>query len=249
MIIEERDPESKEVFFNCIETETGDIIFKNFQLEERFWIGIEKIFKGIIIFHKYEKPDLPRHKGIISFDIEAKKILWENADLIFLFIHNENLFCYRDSFDGRLFYKLEIRTGNVIEELGSSVGEINKLRENITNEDEYMKYRFPEIYLNEKNDENINKIVQDLKNDCVITGPVEIVNYSGLLLISYFEVINNGLLNNIFRVFALNDGKLIFKEKLNSLTKTIIPDTFFIIDNLVFLLINKVKLVVCEIKK
>ena len=74
LILETRDLNTKEVFFNCLFIENGKSIFSNLQLDEKCWIGIEDIYKGIIFFHYFPKPDMPHHKGIIAFDITAQKI-------------------------------------------------------------------------------------------------------------------------------------------------------------------------------
>ena len=37
IVIEERDTENKEVFFNCLDISSGEKIFSEFQLEEKFW--------------------------------------------------------------------------------------------------------------------------------------------------------------------------------------------------------------------
>lgn len=249
LIIEERDPEKKEVSFNCIKMETGDTIFNNLQLEEKFWIGIEKIYDGLIFFHKYEKPDLPRHKGISALDIKTKKVIWENTDLTFLFIYDQKIFCYLDKFEGRLFFTLDVKTGELLEELGSDVNKLNELREKIIIEDEYEDYRFPEVYSGEESSDAVNKIIQNLREQKVITGYIDIIYQDNLLYISFFEVLNDGLLSNIFQVVDIDGRKVIFEEKLNSSVKSIIPDTFFLKGNLIFLLKEKIKLVVCLIKE
>ena len=86
LIIEERDIENKEVFFNCIDISTGERIFSDFQLDEKFWVGIEAIDEDVIYFHKFMKPDMPGHQGIIAFDINSESILWENSEYSFLFV-------------------------------------------------------------------------------------------------------------------------------------------------------------------
>ena len=52
LIIETRDTENKEVFFTCLDAFTGEPVFKNLQMDEKFWIGIETTYKDIIFFHK-----------------------------------------------------------------------------------------------------------------------------------------------------------------------------------------------------
>ena len=61
LVIEERDPMTKEVFFSCIEMNTGKILLDSLQFDEKFWIGIEDIYKDVILFHKYHQPDMPWH--------------------------------------------------------------------------------------------------------------------------------------------------------------------------------------------
>ena len=56
----------------------GKKLLAGFQLDEKFWVGIEKIIDDVIIFHKYARPDMPGHNGIIVVGINEKKILWQN---------------------------------------------------------------------------------------------------------------------------------------------------------------------------
>ena len=76
LIIETRNPETKEAFFNCFDINNKKVLFDNFQLEEKYYVGIETVHNEIIYFHKFPKPDLPNHKEIIAFDINSQKILW-----------------------------------------------------------------------------------------------------------------------------------------------------------------------------
>ena len=53
VLIEKRDMESKEVYFDCLDLVSGEYVFTDLQFEEKFWLGIEKIYKDVIFFHKY----------------------------------------------------------------------------------------------------------------------------------------------------------------------------------------------------
>ena len=107
LIIEERGKDNKQVYFNCINIENGKKVFKNFQLEEKFWIGIEAVYNDVIYFHKFIKPDMPQHIGIIAVDLDNKKTLWEDLNNSFLFILNEKVYCYRQMFEGRKYFSLK----------------------------------------------------------------------------------------------------------------------------------------------
>ena len=74
LVIEEREPEKKQVYFHCLTLDSGKKILSNFQLEDNFWVGIETVQDDIIFFHKFAKPDMPKHRGIFAFDLFKKRI-------------------------------------------------------------------------------------------------------------------------------------------------------------------------------
>jgi hypothetical protein len=94
IVLEERDAKTKEVFFSCLEIESGRKLFSELQLEEKNWIGIESIYNDLIYFHVYRKPDMPAHKSIIAFDIPSQTILWQNENYVFSFVYSDKVFCY-----------------------------------------------------------------------------------------------------------------------------------------------------------
>jgi len=55
IIIEERDTNEKQAYFNCLHIESGKKILKNLQLDEKFWVGIEAVYNDVIFFHKFQK--------------------------------------------------------------------------------------------------------------------------------------------------------------------------------------------------
>ncbi len=119
LVIEERDIESKEVFFSCLDIQSGKNIFKDYQHDEKHWIGIESIYNDIIFFHAYGKPDMPAHKSIIAFDIHTQSVLWQNDNYVFSFVYNDKVYCYQQRFESRVFFALDYITGDVVEELGN----------------------------------------------------------------------------------------------------------------------------------
>ena len=74
LLIETRDTNNKEVFFNCFDLNKSQKLFLNMQFEEKYWLGIEKFHKNILLLHRFTKPDMPDHKGIIAFDVVQKKL-------------------------------------------------------------------------------------------------------------------------------------------------------------------------------
>ena len=243
IIIEERDTEKKLAFFNCLHIDSGKKIFKHLQLDEKFWLGIEAIYNDVIFFHKFVKPDLPQHNGIIAYDINKKQTIWEDKNRTFLFVKNEEIYAFKQRFEEREFVTLNYLTGEVIDELGTDSDAINLLREDAINSEDFSSYRFPVLFgTNSFGEGGENEILSKLREEHVITGGIEYVLIDDLLLFNFHEVNPDNTLKNIFKAVDLSSEKYILEVTLNSRTNAFAPDSFFVKDDLLFLLIERTKL-------
>jgi len=244
LIIEERDPLTRGVFFSCIEMNTGKFLLESLQLDEKFWIGIEDVYKDIIYFHKYKKPDMPWHSGIIAYDINKKEQLWHSEEYMFSLIYDNNLYCYKNNYDGRSFFKLNYKTGELLDDLGDNSNIIAGLKE-LRDTEIYNGYKFPEALINPGGE--IAELLDEMRSDEVITGKIDYLKENDLLLTSYHTVINGGKLQNCFKALDIRLKKIIFKEILNKEISNFIPDSFFLINDLIFLIKGKEGLFVFQI--
>lgn len=248
LIIEEREPEKKQVYFHCLALDSGKKILNNFQLDDKFWVGIEAVQDDIIFFHKFAKPDMPKHRGIFAFDIMKKEFIWQNSELIFLFILDEKLFAYKEKFEGRRYYSINTSNGEIIEEIGEDYERINNLRSKSTLAESNGGYLFPEEFeFNLEVDNRANEFIKSLRNDFVLCGKVEYILKDQLLLISFHETNSKGSLNNLFKAVDLSKGKYILEEVINKETSLFLTDSFFVKDDLLFLLFGKTRLEVYKI--
>ncbi len=250
VVIEERDTATKEVFFNCLDIESGKKIFKDFQIGEKNWCGIESIYNDIIFFHTYGKPDMPAHKSIIAFDILSQSILWQNDSYIFSFIDNDKIYCYQQRFEGRIFFALDYLTGNVLEDFGNDTSTINKLKEESDAKLWEQNYLFPEYFnRNYSAEKDYEKYLQQLLTGKVIKGEINYLNYKDILLFNYHEVSKSNTLSNEFAAVDLFKNKILLKETLDKNLINLMPESFFVKDNFLFLIVDKTKLVVYQIKE
>ncbi len=240
LLIEERNKKTKEVYFNCINIENGKKLLKSFQLEDKYWVGVEAVNNNIIFFHRFIKPDLPTHKDIIAFDLDKKKILWENNDFTFLSIYNDNLIVFKALFEGREYYSLNSQTGEIIKKLQKSPDEnISEGFQNSSVKD----FSFSTIYSNDvKTDENIQKIIKKTKEENVITGRIEYIVKKPVLFMAFHVPAKNGKLNKLLIAVDIVTGMIILKKIINSNLEVFIPDSFFLIKNFLFVLIETKKL-------
>ena len=248
LVIEERNPELKQVYFHCLETESGKKIFKNFQLDDNFWVGIESIKNDIIFFHKFAKPDMPKHRGIFAYDIKSQNLIWENPELIYQFIYDDKLYAFKERFEGKYFYSINPLDGEILEEIGDDHYSINNLRNEAIIKGENQVYLFPEIVRDGLlDDKRAIDLISKLKNDFVISGNVEFIIMNELLLLSFHEVSSNGNFNNLFKVVDLDKGKYILEEIINKEANLYLTDSFFVKENILFLLFGKTRLQVYKI--
>lgn len=243
LLIEERDNASREAFYSCIEMNTGKFIFSDYQTVEKTWSGVEEIYKGIIFFHRYAKPDMPMHTGVSAFDIYKSETLWENNDYIFSFITDDKVYCYQNLFEGRKYFELDYLTGELLRELGDDANLINSLYAAKKDEGMLEGYHFPETYT-EGIDNLADVIIKEIKQKNVITGRIDYLKIDDALLISYHTVNDDGSLTNRFNSIDISSKKTILEVILNEKITAFMPDSFFTVNDLLFLLIEKEKLLV-----
>lgn len=235
LILENRNKETKEVYFQCFDLQNANSIFTDFQLEEKNWIGIETIYKDIIYFHRYPQRDLPGHKEIIAFDIASQKVLWHNKELTFHFAHNNLIYSFVQGFEDRFFYSLDFLNGEIKEELGSNYSLINQLKNEAESKKNWDNYIYPDI----KNigDFIYDSTVADYLIQFPIVGEIEEASYNDLKFISFHTKEDDQTLTNHFAVFENN--KLIKEEILNTKANNFLTDSFFIYKNFLFVLKGK----------
>ena len=248
LVIEEREPEQKQVYFHCIELTSGKKILQDFQLDDKFWVGIESVKDDYIYFHKFAKPDMPKHKGIFAFDIKTKKIFWENSNLTFQFMFRDKMYAYVEEFGGKKFFALNLQNGTVEDELGDNPQLINELRDQSIADNNPAGYLFPEVFEPDSLIENNTfDLISSLKNDFMISGKIEYLLKNGLLMMNFHTVNEKGKLNNIFKAVDLSGRKYILEEVLNKDTSLFYTDSFFVKDDFLFLLFGKTRLEVYKI--
>ena len=243
LIIEERNIEKKQVYFNCLNITNGKKIFRNLQFDEKFWIGIETVYNDVILFHKFRKPDMPQHLGVLAFDIIKQKTIWEVADHTFLFVKDEKVFTFQQHFEQREYFALDFFTGKLVDELGTDSDSINLFRKEVFASEEYGDYLFPSSFgVDNKIDQGATELLQEIRENNLIKGKIEFALKEQLLLFNFHQINPDNSLKNSFKAVDLLNGKYILEKTLNLRTNAFVPDSFFLKDNILFLLIDKTKL-------
>jgi hypothetical protein len=243
----EMDTKKKEIFFHCLDLQTGRTIFKDLQFDEKSWIGIETIHNDVVILHKYANPSMPGHKSVIGFNIIDKKILWQYDEFSFRFVLNRKVYVSIDSISGEKFYAIDFLTGEIENLGGIKVSELRRLS-NLAEKD-YSSYKFPEIFKSDRSEINeISSLITNETKNFKISGNIEFINLSKLLFLNYHYMNDDNKVTNLFKALDKMKNKVIFTHVLNKSTQAYVPDSFFIYKHLLLLLKEKKKVEVFEIK-
>lgn len=237
LIIETRNTDEKEVFFHCIDIIKGKKIFKSLQLEEKFWLGIEAVYKGIVYFHTFASPNMPEHKKIIAYDILKETIIWENDQLTFLTMKDDKIYAFKKKFEGKDLFVLDYLTGDIKEEWGNDVIKISNVIAEAELSEDFSDYIYPESIVDTEYEKS-SFIIEEI-NGKNVTGDVFYLKYENFICFNYHVKKENNYFDNLFVIYDIEKGKKVFKDILNKNLNSFSPDSFFCYKNNILLLKNK----------
>jgi len=238
LVIETRDTNTKEVSFHCYELSDGKSIFSDLQLEEKIWLGIEAIYKDVIYFHKFPKPDMPGHREIIAFDIASQKVIWQNDSYAFSFVHKDKVYCFTQGFEERFFYSLDYLTGEVKEDLGNDYLLVNSIRSEAEGEKDWSSYIYPELNLISA-DAVTYQTIKQFTEGFSLAGEIEWASFKDLSLFSFHTKEKDEKLTNRFAAISKTFGETVLFETINENVTALLTDSFFVYKNYVFVLKGK----------
>ncbi|HOM65113.1 MAG TPA: DUF4905 domain-containing protein [Ignavibacteriales bacterium] len=236
--IEERA--NKEAFFSVLDTSNNEIILKDYQFEEKSWVGIEQLYRDKIIFHWYQTPEMPYHKGVAIFDINKKEILWKNEFEKFVTVKNDKIYTIMHKMLGEEIKVYEINTGKVSDVI-TDTKSIENIFNSIDNSYIYKNYLYP-LYYDEIDDENIYSVIEKLtSNSSYLLNEIEVIENNKYYYISFQEKIQGNYTNTLV-VYNNELQKVVDKIVLNKSNK-MIKSSYFVINDNLYLIIDKNKII------
>ncbi|MBI4536032.1 MAG: DUF4905 domain-containing protein [Ignavibacteriae bacterium] len=239
LVGEERDLSSKSVSFFCLNQMTGKVLWEMVKFDEAWWIGVEAIRRDIIFLHKFTKPDLPEHRGIIAVDVFTGKQLWSNDQLKFRYALDKTLFAVRESIEERLLFELDSQTGEI---LRSWENDEQPLREARIRETPQFNHEpelpFPVLDLTTDDSDAAVAIRKHCHTEDLV-GSVEAIDLDDVTIFNYHErnprsTSDETRMYNFLKVVNKETGKMIFEEMINSDSSGIVPESFFVHHDMLF---------------
>lgn len=233
---EDRDTNNKTVMFFCLDASSGTVLWEKMEFAERWWIGLEGVSGERIFFHGFKKPDMPEHQSIICADIHTGKELWRNNDCAFLATDAHYVYGYRDLFERRMYYKLDIDSGTFLEEHSELPEYINSLPSA-----EKSDFDFPQPY-GEENIPLLSSFV-DVHSDTVRS--VEYIETDKFVIFNTHHVkqsvqhnVQESLTNTLY-IIERESGTKKYHEILNHDTPFPVPDSFFLDKTILYFIKEK----------
>jgi hypothetical protein len=240
---ENRDRSKKSTSFFCVDRETGRIVWDDLQLDEKWWVGIEAVRRGVVLLHEYERPDMPTHKKIIALELQTGRMLWRNEELMYSFAAGGKVYGSRDIFSRRIFFELDCVSGQVCREIGDDFAQVSEIRKNGEDEDTSAEFLFPARLSDQP--QAHPSISAILKKHCSLSenrGNIEVITLDRVLLFNYHRPVEDGtdsLLLNHFKIVDLVNQRVLFSEILDRSVAAPISDSFFVTDNTAYFIKDK----------
>ncbi|MBI3004139.1 MAG: DUF4905 domain-containing protein [Ignavibacteriales bacterium] len=230
---ENRNEQTKQASFFCLDEATGNHIWAELKLDEPWWVGMEAVQKDILLLHEFAKPDLPEHRGIRAYDLETARLLWHKKDMTFWFGYQNSVYAYKTMFERRIGYSLDLNSGEVLQEYAESLEELHAVRELSTKEQRQDEYRFPEILDLNKVEPRIVETVKKATRNTQIHGNIEFVREKEFLLFNYHaetmsSTADSILLENHLEIVDIEKNHKVYSDLLVRGAKAPAPDSFFI---------------------
>lgn len=251
IIGETRNTETKELFFFVIEYETGKVILKDHTFENgNFWVSIEGATEDLLFLGRFEKPELPYLKNIVTLDIKTGNKKWENEKYTFLFNTDKQLFGIKRKFESNEIVEIDITSGEQIKIIPESehISIYNLRNENEDNI--YRNSQYPMEYKAELANERIKNVFDKICTEEKNASNFEYIQTGSLLIFNYYVKFDSetSYYENRFKIIDFDKSETLFEDVLNEKTNYCVPDNFFIKGDYIFYLKEKIYLNCIKLK-
>jgi hypothetical protein len=232
LVGESRDPENKVASFFCLDISSGKVVWSDLRLDEPWWVGIEAVQKDVVLLHAFAKPDMPEHKGIRAFGGASGVQLWRNDDVAYWFGRDDRVIAYRDFFERRVGYEIDLHSGVLLKTHETSLEELHALRRQAAEDQSTPGVMLPEIFVGDVEPALAALVGKETKGKAV-SGRVEYICQQDVLVFNFHVQMRDGKgrpakLDNNLIVYRLTDKNRVFSDVIGRNLTGYVPDSFFV---------------------
>jgi hypothetical protein len=115
LVGEDRNLETREVSFFCVDRKTGFVRWEGLTPVDRWWSGIEAVAGGTVLFHGFASPDMPLHRGLTAVDLASGARRWSLAGVRYLRMEGNAVVVVNEGREGEVVGWLDMETGEALE--------------------------------------------------------------------------------------------------------------------------------------
>jgi hypothetical protein len=226
LVIEKRDTENQQVYFDILDIKNQIVIIENLTLWENWWVSVVAISHQKIVFALYEQENSVANKGFMVYGIAEKQILWQSTQMHFNYLDvQNNCIWIRENLESAILKPYHLQTGHLI-------------RESIELLEKDIHCYFPQTYVSEsiyfadleqfiklKTSQKVSKFVTYLEYKayiCMVYGTEIEEKFAYFLLIT--DIAGNvkicsqvSTIENIYQPYFVFDNFLILNPNPNEL--------------------------------
>jgi hypothetical protein len=180
---------------------------------------------------------MPEHKGIRAIDGASGFQLWRNDDVAYWFGIDDRVIAYRDFFEKRVGYEIDLRSGVPLKTHDTSLEDLHVLRRQAAEDQRLPEVTLPEIFVEEEADPAIAALIGRETKGRELSGRVEFIRQHDVLVFNVHVQKRDsagGLkLENNLIVYRLSKKKRVFAKVIGRNLRGYVPDSFFVKDPLI----------------
>jgi hypothetical protein len=204
------------------------------------------VHNNVLYLHEFATPDMPDHKKIYAVNLTTAEVLWTNDELQFHFAHDRFVYGSKLGFETRHYFRLDISTGKLVDEI--SVSEFQQAQASLTVTSE-QRIIFPSDV-----DESVvkQKNYQKLASKMLKTSQaIECIEIDEQLVLSYYDEVRERGNGNISLeqhvLIADREGRLLYHDKVNENVKIPVPDSVMMMNGFVYYIKSKKNLIAVKL--
>lgn len=228
-----RNQEEKTASFFCLDEESGKPVWQDLRLEEAWWVGMEAVHGETLLLHGFASPDMPEHRGLCAYDAETGALRWRNDEATYWFGIGDRLFAYRDFFERRVGYEIDLNTGELKATYDQSLQELHDMRRQAAETERTPEVTLPEILSEGSLEPTMLAFVSRLTKGKGVVGNIEFIQENDILAFNYHvhareATAQTPFYENHLFVYRYPQGTRLFSDVTSRDLKAQVPDAFFV---------------------
>ncbi|WP_017258219.1 DUF4905 domain-containing protein [Pedobacter arcticus] len=215
IIVWECRTKDKKVSFYAYDFKNQVTLLHNFKFDDDWELSINTVKDGILYFNGHESDFSPVQKGLLAFDLQTKKIIWQNFSISAQLFCNDGIIIFDTKILPRKYRLIAYETGQQLSEL--NVGDLANYR-----------------------GLNNTIILPSMTEAKDIIDTTYLLTFNNLNICSYYQKKGEAI-DQYIRVEK--NGEILMTEILNEQIQKISFDTFFVWHNHLFYIKNKTEIV------